>query len=264
MSLRGALPKLTAADVEALASPTAPRLSSVPGARLGGSTRELGPRPPRPSRRTPAHRAADRAPVTSRRLRRYFNDEHLVSTAAENGALPTTRAEFRALFEPETRTMFARLGEDSTFASAWAPFVDVDEEGQDRLMKALCVNGRTRLEGKNGGNLGKRERMEKERKINAEEMLRRVDGRIRYLFKMRPAVVRPLVKQVEETVVGLERGESLVLRLPDAMGRMVAHGVAQFHCLGHRSLGVGSERVLVVCGKGRPSQGEARLVDVLA
>lgn len=98
----------------------------------------------------------------------------------------------------------------------------------------------------------------------ASDALMRVDRRFRELIKERPALLKPWVEEVESKVVCLPPGGTVHLRLPHALGRLVAHGVAQFHALGHRSVGKGEERVTVIRAKpnGVVEEG-VRLLDVL-
>lgn len=186
----------------------------------------------------------ERRPVLSRRLRRVANDSALHVAAAETGALPTSRAELRSLFERSTRTSWTELSASAVARAAWAPFVDID---LDHLTTANTLPATSHTRNRHGDGGG----------------LPRVDRRIRHVLKARAGAVRPLVRQVEDSVVDLRRGESVVLRLQDPLARLVAHGVAQFHGLAHRSSGIGLDRVLVVCGQGYHAQGVARLVDVL-
>lgn len=241
MNRSHALPRLSPKDIDALAAPHAPTLPLPSTRHLHKVDDEVVP--PRPSRRTAAHRAAERAPIVSRRMRRFVNDAALHVAAESIDALPASRADLRALFERQTHTAFTTLLEDPDAAAAWNSFVDLDEDLQHSLLKPYA---------------------HAKSDVAHTDGLQKIDRKIRHLFKTRLDVVRPLVKQVEETVVDLELGESVVLRLQDALSRMVAHGVAQFHCMAHQSLGIGHNRVLIICGTGHAHQGHSRLVDVLA
>lgn len=236
-----ALPRLSPNDINALAAPHAPTLALPSTRHLQKLEDELPP--PRPSRRTAAHRAAERAPIVSRRMRRFVNDAALHVAAESIDALPSSRADLRLLFERQTHTTFTTLLEDPEAAHAWNSFIELDENVQRSLLASYT---------------------DPKSAVVHHDGLHKVDRKIRHLFKTRLDVVRPLVKQVEETIVDLEIGETVVLRLQDALSRMVAHGVAQFHSLAHQSLGIGHNRVLVICGTGHAHQGNSRLVDVLA
>lgn len=170
------------------------------------------------------------------------NDSALQLAAESIDALPASRSELRALFERRTHTAFTTLLEDPDAASAWNSFVELDEDIQRSLLASFSQ--------------GKQH-------VVPDDRLMNVDRKIRVLFKTRLQLVRPLVQQVEDTVVDLDIGESVVLRLQDAFSRMVAHGVAQFHCLAHQSLDIGHNRVLVICGTGHVHRGHSRLMDVL-
>lgn len=238
------LARLSPADLDTLARSTSPTLSLAPKYKCQNATDHEYPPVARPSRRACASaKISERPPLISRRMRRVANDKALRVAAENIDALPSSRADLRALFERQTRTAFTTLLEDPDAASAWESFVNMDEDVQRTLIPPHTFPkcSMTNL-----------------------DRLNKVDRKIRLLFKTRSAVVRPLVKQVEDTVVDLAYGESVVLSLRDALSRMVAHGVAQFHSLAHQSLGIGCERVLVICGKGHISQGSARLLDVLA
>lgn len=231
--------KLSAKDFDILASSTTPTLKPVQGGiRLVRNKSRSPPPPTRYSRRTAAHRASERPPIVSRRLRRTVNDRAIEVAAEDIQALPATRADLRALFERGVHTVFTTLSEDTQAALAWAPYIEQHvDDVLDINKKILCNNNLTGLH--------------------------KVDHKIRHVLKSRSAVVKPIIKQVEDTVVGLHNGESIVLKLPHALSRLIAHGVAQFHSLSHRSCGVGADRVLVIRGKGDGGQGGARLVDVV-
>lgn len=295
MPLPGALPRLSPADLDALAAATAtaptlsphststavnpssgattaPPLSANPSA-YPTKARHSPPirvRAATHTRRLAILRATERAPAVSRRMKRVVNDAALHIAALESGALPTSRAELLTLFERRARSVFALLAEDEEARATWSAFIEADEETQTAVLRAAERAGRIRRcegeagDGVGGGNGGDGDGGGGGRRDAAEEAWRRVDSRIRAVFKMRAAAVRPLVEQVEESVVGLGMGESVVLRLPHALSRMVAHGVAQFHALGHRSMDVGADRVTVIRGTGIATQGAVRLVDVLA
>lgn len=255
--------RLSVNELDVLAAASAPTLAIPAG---GHCARDISPSPPPPrySRRTAAHRAAERAPLVSRRLRRLVNDRALHVAAAETGALPSTRAELRALFERRVRTAFTRLFEDVEAASAWAPFIELDEDHQQTLL-ASGANVHQQYAGRDMDTVRRAaSHIGRDESGGDGDGLQRIDGKLRHLLKVRADMVRPLVQQVEDAVVDLGRGETVVLRLPHALSRMVAHGVAQFHHLAHRSLGAGAERVLVIRGQGHAAQGAARLVDTLA
>ncbi|CDF41102.1 unnamed protein product [Chondrus crispus] len=229
---RGRLPTLTAAEVEALAS----QLPLRPLA-MG---RRLEPAAPRRSRRTAAHQASERAPVVSRRMRRIHNEALLALSAAQQEALAGSSAgETRELFEMSWRSAWETLGESKEQRKAWGRFVEMDEGAQREVMEG-----------------GKRERRGPPG----------VDGRLRELAKSREGLVRSIVDRVEEQVVGLPPGGSVVVRMEDAVGRLVVHGVAEFHRLAHRSIGTGRDRVTVIRKdwRGGEGRGGRRLMDVLA
>lgn len=214
------LPQLTSSDIEALAFN-----STIPSY---GTTQPRGavkkePAPPRRSRRTRADLAAERRPVVSRSMLRFVNDMSLVSTAAESGVLPSTRSELRVLFERPARSAWATLASDPSAAATRRKYME--EELSDEVV--------TQMKEKQHG--------------NPEQMaFTRVDRRLRRLFKSRAQVLKPLVKEVEDRVLVLTPGESVVLDLPHALYRMIAHGVAQFHEMGHKSVGTGEKRVTVI------------------
>lgn len=236
---RGRLQALTAPQVEALASDLPLRLPShhpLPRRRLGSP-------PPRRSRRTPADRAVERAPVISRRQRRVHNDLALAQAAVEHGAQPATMVELKALFSTTSHSAWSHLCQDKDAAAVWRAFVEMEEEMQSVLLS----------EG------------EGRQKAIVSDALMRVDRRFRELIKERPALLKPWVEEVESKVVCLPPGGTVCLRLPHALGRLVAHGVAQFHALGHRSVGKGEERVTVIHAKANGVAEEGvRLLDVLA
>lgn len=231
---RGRLPKLTAAEVEALAS-------ELPLRPLPSMGRRLGPPPPRRSRRTAAHQASERAPVVSRRMRRIHNEALLALSAAQHeaGTAGAPTGETRELFEMSWRSAWEKLGESKEQRRAWSCFVEMDERAQREVVK-----GRER---RHTGPPG-------------------VDGRLRELAKSREGLVRRIVNMVEEQVVGLPPGGSVVVRMEDAVGRLVVHGVADFHRLAHRSVGTGRDRVTVIRKdwSGGEGGGGRRLMDVLA
>lgn len=229
---RGRLPTLSAAEVEALAS----QLPLRPLA-MG---RRLEPAAPRRSRRTAAHQASERAPVVSRRMRRIHNEALLALSAAQHEALAgSSAAETRELFEMSWRSAWETLGESKEQRKAWGRFVEMDEGAQREVMEG-----------------DKRERRGPPG----------VDGRLRELAKSREGLVRSIVDRVEQQVVGLPPGGSVVVRMEDAVGRLVVHGVAEFHRLAHRSIGTGRDRVTVIRkdGRGGEGRGGRRLMDVLA
>ena len=238
------LPQLTSADIEALAFN-----STIPSY---GTTQPRGavkkePAPPRRSRRTRADLAAERRPVVSRSMLRFVNDMSLVSNAAESGVLPSTRSELRVLFERPARSAWAMLASDPNAATTRRKYMDV---GEEEMMTEICTQG--------NGN--------RKHSGNPELLaLTRVDKRLRRLLKSRAEVLKPLVKEVEDRVLVLTPGESVVLDLPHALYRMVAHGVAQFHEMGHKSVGTGENRVTVIQrGRNDLSQVHGRLGDVIA
>lgn len=126
----------------------------------------------------------------------------------------------------------------------WRGFVELDEGEQGRVLQE-------REGGKRDGR-------------GVEKALARVDRKFRELIKTRKRLVKPIVGQLEETVVGMPPGGQVVVRMPDALGRLVAHGVAQFHELGHRSVGRGEERVTVIQKAKERTLCGPRLMDVLA
>lgn len=246
--------RLTNEDINFLASASiVPTLGHGPGQKLiirddddDDQSTKRNAKPSRFSKRTAKDRALERAPVVPRKLRRYVNDERLAVTAESLNALPTTRADLKSLFERQAHTIFSTLSEDSEAAHAWAPYVDENLDGTIQYMQQKAEVG-TR-----GG--------EKEK-----EGLDKIDRKIRHVLKERGDGIKPLVRQVEDTVCTLEKGESIVLHLPHSLSRMIAHGVAQFHSLAHRSTGYGSNRVLVIKRHNHHAvQNATRLVDVLA
>lgn len=240
--------KLSLSDLDTLASATAPTLTHGPGTTLqSSSSSSQSPPPTRYSRRTAAHKAAERPPIVSRRLRRFVNDRALHLAAADIGALPTSRADLRMLFERHSTTIFSRLSQDAEAARKFAPYIDYNLDDDDDLVDE---DDDTDNDSDAENEVGK---------------YQRIDHKIRVLLKERPTVVKPLVQQVEESVLHLEHGESIVLNLPHPLSRMVAHAVAQFHCLAHRSCDVGQDRVLVIRKQTNvPLESSARLVDIIA
>lgn len=249
--------RLSPSDLDILAGATAPTLA-IPSSSLkskhqgadGHTSSDLVSRfSSRRGRLTSmtAERASERPPLVPRRLRRLVNDRALHTAAAELGALPANRADLRALFERRVETSFSQITRDSDAAIAWAPFVELDEDEQRLLLAEYSHDVRRDVpHGVEG------------------DSLNCVDRKLRQLLKTKGDGIKSLVGRVEDSVVDLALGEIVVLRLPHALSRMIAHGVAQFHRLGHRSLGVGADRVLVVRGQGHSMQGSCRLVDVLA
>ncbi|KAI0560804.1 R3H domain containing protein [Gracilaria domingensis] len=227
-----ALQKLTAADLELLATdnlpllsalPDRPRNAALPAARAHKRTRAV----PRSSRAVP------------RRLRRYYNDVNLAMNAASSGALPTTPAELAALFQPRSRSEFDTLFGDIEVRAAWESFMSADDVAERA--------GRRR---------------ERASQAGGHQALPRVDSRLRQLIKQRGALVRPLVEQFEKQVMALPAGQSVRLVLESPFSRLVAHGVASFHLMKHNSFDVGDQRVTVISAT-NPSH-QVRLLDVVA
>lgn len=169
----------------------------------------------------------------------------LAQAAIEHGDHPASMAELKSLFSATSRSAWSHLCQDPDAAARWTAFVDMEEERQDAVLRH-CTRG--------------------ERDVNgACDALLRLDRRFRHLIKERPALLRPWVEEVESKVVSLPPGGTVSLRLPHALGRLVAHGVAQFYALGHRSVGTGEQRVTVI--RATPSgvlDEGVRLLDVLA
>lgn len=239
-SPKGRLQALTATDISPNNALRIPQLLAN-----GASSAKPLPPPVRRSRRTRAHKAAERPPVVSRRMRRLHNDAQLALSAAEIAG-PLSAEDFKSLFETSSRSHFQRLSERPN-ARAWASFVELDERAQaDALTSPHRARRTPAVE-------------------SGRDALLRIDGKIRNLFKQRLGYVRPIVKDVEQRVVELGPGASLSLRLPHATFRMVAHGVAQFYRLGHRSLGHGNDRITVIeKGEVLESIPDTSLFEVLA
>ena len=170
-------------------------------------------------------------------MRRHNNDMLLAVTAAETDALPVSHDDMRTLFERRSSSCWSVLHQNEASRDIGDAFVE----------------------------MGRRDECEslQEARVYAEVKLARVDGRLRTLIKERASLVKPLVREVEERVVDLPLGGSVVLRLPHALSRMVAHCVAQFHRLGHRSFGDGDHRFTVIHAR-KAVCGSVRLMDVLA
>jgi hypothetical protein len=82
------------------------------------------------------------------------------------------------------------------------------------------------------------------------ESLHRIDPLIRSLLVQ--GHVEPLLRKIEEDIVHLHTGRSAELEfiLPSARDRMVAHGVAQFYGLSHRSRNTPDMRRITVIRAG--------------
>lgn len=222
-----ALPHLSPTDLHLLASDTQPLLSALP------HRPRLGPRPPRPSRRTSAHRAEDRAPIVSRRMRKYHNDLRLAINAAESGCLPQTKDDMTALFQRNSTSHWSLLHQDDEKRDIWQQFIESDEAVQRQILQE-----------------------------NEKLTLHRVNHRLRVLIKQRPCL-SSLVKDLEERVIQLPVGESVLLRLPQPAKRVVAHAVAQFYRMAHHSFGVGEQRITVIRCRNPVPNGPS-LLEVLA
>lgn len=224
-----ALPKLTAADLQHLATDHLPLLSALPDRPRNANPPRLRARQrARPSTRTPTN--------VPRRLRRYHNDVALALAAAASGALPTSSADLAALFQPHTRCEFDTLLSDPAARDAWERFIALDDNSQRAV---LAVDDTVQ-----------------------SSHPPCVDARLRHLIKNRGAVVRPLVEHVESQVLNLPQGESVRLVLTSPFSRLVAHAVAQFHRMKSRSYDVGDQRVTVISATRPPHA--VRLLDALA
>eukprot|EP00178_Gracilaria_changii_P008389 TRINITY_DN2555_c0_g1_i1.p1 TRINITY_DN2555_c0_g1~~TRINITY_DN2555_c0_g1_i1.p1 ORF type:complete len:228 (-),score=32.04 TRINITY_DN2555_c0_g1_i1:478-1161(-) len=226
-----ALQKLTAADLEQLASDNLPLLSALPDRPRNAALPAA-----RAHKRTRAVTRSSRA--VPRRLRRYYNDLNLAMNAASAGALPTTHAELASLFEHRSRSEFDTLFGDNEARRAWDSFVLADDVAE----RAGVRKGASR--------------------VRDSQPVPRVDGRLRQLIKQRGALVRPLVEQFEKQVMALPAGQSVRLVLESPFSRLVAHGVASFHLMKHRSFDIGNQRVTVISATS-PSH-QVRLLDVVA
>lgn len=152
--------------------------------------------------------------------------------AAEAECLPVSHVDLRDLFERKSRSAWSALSQDAESRRIWDAFVDLDDDTQAGLLRA-----------------------------DHSVALHRVNRRLRFLIKERADFVTPLVKRVEDAVVNLSPGHRVVLHMPLPVERLVAHGVAQFHHMGHRSFGVGKDRITVIHARRRV--GPARLLDLL-
>ncbi|CAN8076615.1 unnamed protein product [Agarophyton chilense] len=235
-----ALPRLSPADLDMLASDNLPLLSALPDRPRNAAL--------------PAARAHKRVRAVSRaarpvprRLRRYYNDVALAMNAASFGALPTSHAELASLFERNSRCQFDALFADEQLRTAWESFVAADDVAERR-------GGGARGNAEFGANDTVLTRV--------QHTVPRVDARLRQLIKQRGALVRPLVERVEKQVIALPAGQSVRLVLESPFSRLVAHGVASFHLMKHHSVDVGDKRVTVISAT-HPSH-QVSVLDVVA
>lgn len=74
-----------------------------------------------------------------------------------------------------------------------------------------------------------------------------IDRRVRLLVKYKGAYVRPMLAAIEDDVrKAAARREHVTLALDDPLERLLAHAVAQYCCLLHRSVVQGAQRVVCI------------------
>lgn len=170
------------------------------------------------------HAASTQRPRLSRRMRRCVNDALLVEV---------DETEAKALFDiaPRKASAFQKL---LAQPAAVASFTATDMEHEQ------CKYERDK-----------------------ERLSRAVDRRVKAVVKEK-RYLRQFVERIEESVLQLPPGGTLALVLSDSLSRLIAHGVAQFYQMAHRSMNVGRQRVTYISSKhAQPPLPAVRMVDIL-
>lgn len=128
--------------------------------------------------------------------------------------------ELKSLLSVEMKSMFGDLVEDEDALALWAPFCDCTEQQQDELLAAI-VEARKKKKGNDPHG------------VDVSTMFKRIDGRIRALFKKRSMLDCPFVEELEDQIEEMlsQHSTQLCLEMESSYHRLLARGVAQYYGL---------------------------------
>eukprot|EP00027_Filamoeba_sp_ATCC50430_P009818 CAMPEP_0168560182 /NCGR_PEP_ID=MMETSP0413-20121227/10922_1 /TAXON_ID=136452 /ORGANISM="Filamoeba nolandi, Strain NC-AS-23-1" /LENGTH=274 /DNA_ID=CAMNT_0008591463 /DNA_START=187 /DNA_END=1011 /DNA_ORIENTATION=+ len=185
----------------------------------------------------------------SRRHQRWMNRVFLMEQEAE-----LELEDFTVLDPAIPRTALSQIFEDSLFHEIWAPFVDITEEQEEKLLMSLdftLTHKTDKYKREVGVSFDEEEDEDEENEekmFPAHESFKRIDKKIRKVLQQQ--IENEFLSSMDKEIasyIQIKEFNTLTYSFEDSFHRLICHGICQFYSLRSRSEDSDTgDRILVI------------------